>query len=687
MSDRNRVAIQNDRPRVDVRAKVTGSAKYTADRYLPRMIYAKFIRAPFGAGTVASIDVEAARKVPGVLEVEYTDKRAPRYVGDRMGYIVAESREAIADAIEALALKFNAAKARTSPQELFGGVPDAADAELDKAFATPDAVTVEATYTTQVQTHSALETHGGVVDHKGESAIVYGSTQGIFAYLEGITGPVELDASKVTVIAEYVGGGFGAKFGPDAEGALAGRLAKKYQRPVKVMLDRKEEHLDTGYRPGSIQYMKVAAAKDGKILGARIHKASTGGHQPGGGGVRNPYCYDFGHVNDSDEDITLHVCMPRAFRAPGCPQGAFAVESMIDELAAACGMDPIEFRKKNETSDRRRRQYDIGAELIGWSERKADGAWAGRVKTGFGCGSGDWGIWPTQCRADATIHRTGKVEVRCGVQDIGTGTMTLVAEIAADELGLDRDMIEPKVGSTAYPEGPGSGGSVTARAVAPAVRDACAKARTSLLEAVAYAWGTDSGSVKYESGGFVAKDGRKATWAEACAVLPQGGVTEQGRVRQERLGTGVSDTVQFARVDVDTETGIVMVRKVVAVQACGRPVSRLLVENQIIGGVIQGISFALFEDRRLDGRTGAMLNANLEWYKIAGARDIPEITPVIDATPEDTGVRPLGEPSTIPTAGAIANAVANATGARVRSLPITPQRVLEALDARKETRA
>lgn len=687
MSVDNRVAIQNDRPRVDVRAKVTGAAKYTADRFLPRMIYAKFIRAPFGAGTVASLDLEAARAVKGILEVEYSDRRAPRYAGDRMGYIVGESREAIADAMEALALRFTPGRPRTNPQDLFGGVPEASDPELEKAFATPGAVIVEATYTTQVQTHSALETHGGVVDHKGESAIVYGSTQGIFAYLEGIAPAVGLDASKVTVLAEYVGGGFGAKFGPDAEGSLAGRLAKKYQRPVKVMLDRKEEHLDSGYRPGSIQYMKVAASRDGRILGARIHKASIGGHQPGGGGVRNPYCYNFGHVNATDEDITLHVCMPRAMRAPGCPQGAFAVESMIDELAAACGIDPIEFRKKNETSDRRRRQYDIGAELIGWGDRKPDGAWPGRVKTGFGCGSADWGIWPTQCSASATIHRTGKVEVRCGVQDIGTGTMTLVAEVAADELGLDRDMIEPKVGSTAYPEGPGSGGSVTARAVAPAVRDACAKARASLLEAVAYAWSTDSGSVKYEGGAFVARDGRKATWAEACAVLPQGGVTEQGRVRQERLGTGVSDTVQFARVDVDTETGIVMVRKVVAVQACGRPVSRLPVENQITGGVIQGISFALFEDRRLDGRTGAMLNANLEAYKIAGARDIPEIIPVIDATPEDTGVRPLGEPTVIPTAGAIANAVANATGARVRSLPITPQRVLEALDARKETRA
>jgi len=678
----NNVALENKLPRVDVRLKVTGAAKYAADQYPQKLIYARFIRFPYGKGKVTSADIEAARKSPGILEVELDTGKEYSYPGDRMGHIVGESPEAIEDAIEALTLQYRMETPATDPEMEYKGPPEPnaeENSKLDALF-TDAAKVVEATYTTQVQTHSCLETHGGVVDHRGDSAEAWGSTQATYGYLNGLTEPTGLEASNILVHNEFMGGGFGSKFGPGAEGTLAAQMSKKFKRPCRYMLDRKEEHLDTGNRPGSIQYMKIALDKDGKILGGRIHCASIVGHQPGGGGVRNPALYKFGDVVRTDGDITLNSGRPRAFRAPGWPQGVFGVDSMIDELAAAAGMDPVEFRKLNEGSDRRRKQLDIGAELIGWNRRQPDGSGKGRIKTGIGCAGAQWGTWPTNCLADLDVYRTGRVEIRSGVQDIGTGTYTVVTDVAADHLQIPRDLITAKVGSSAYPEGPASGGSVTARSVAPAVRDAAQKALDELKTIVASEWKVDADQVNYEDGTFSEKSGsRSLPWRKACSLMSSEKTSTRGSIQDKYKGQGTSDGVQFAEVEVDTETGQVRVKKIVVVQACGTPVNRHTVENQICGGAAQGISFALYEDRILNGATGAMVNPNLEFYKIAGPMEIPEIVAVLDKEEGDTGVYPLGEPTTIPTSGAIANAVANALGVRVRSLPITPRRVLEAL--------
>lgn len=685
MNPDNRVTMENDKPRVDVRAKVTGAAKYTADVHPEGMIHAGFLRFPYGSGELVEADVEAARKVKGVLEVSVTVPKAASYCGARLGYVVAESREAVEDGLAALKPKFRQGLAKAEPDREWKGPADISAGEQKKLAGLFEkcAAVVEATYRTQVQTHSALETHGGVVSAGKDSAEAWGSTQATFTYQDGLAGPLGLDASRIHVHNEYVGGGFGAKFGPDAEGSLAARMSKKHGRPCRVMLSRKEEHLDAGNRPGSIQYMKVGADKSGKILGGRIHVAGIVGHEKGGGEATNPALYDFGDLVETRDEITLTAGRPRAFRAPGWPQGVFAVESMMDELAAALTMDPVEFRLVNERSKRRRRQLEQGRDLIGWGNRKPDGTWPGRVKHGFGCGGAEWPIWPTQCGAEIDVYRNGRVEVRAGVQDIGTGTFTVVADTAAEELGIPREAITARVGDSDFPQGPGSGGSMVTRSVVPAVVDAARQARDRIAGLAATEWGIDVTKVSIADGVLSEAGGtRTMTWEKACGLMTAQKTTHLGSIKQELLGKGSSDGVQFVEVAVDTETGIVRVVKVVAIHCCGRPVNRLTCENQICGGVIQGISFALFEDRRLDRVTGGMVNPNLEAYKIAGAREVPEIIPIIDAGPEDTGARSLGEPVTIPTAGAIANAVANALGVRVRELPITPARVLRALAAR-----
>jgi aerobic-type carbon monoxide dehydrogenase small subunit (CoxS/CutS family) len=348
----NNVTLEDERPRADVREKLTGSAKYTADMFPEKIIYARFIRFPHGAGKVASIDAEAARKIPGVLKVHLDeDKKEARYTSERLGYIVAVSREIISDAMIALKMRVKLDREiATNPDDYYSGPPEtnSEDSQQLAALYNKAAAVVESEYRTQVQTHSSLETHGSLVDYKGDSADVWASTQGTFSVANEIGEPMGLETSQVTVNCEFIGGGFGSKFGVNPEDALAARLSKEFGRPCKVMLDRKEEHTDAGNRPGSIQYMKIAADEKGKILGGRIHVASTVGYRKGGGGAKNPRWYDFGDVVRTEEEILLAAGTPRAFRAPGHPQGCFAVESMIDELAGKLGLDPMDVRLLNE---------------------------------------------------------------------------------------------------------------------------------------------------------------------------------------------------------------------------------------------------------------------------------------------------------------------------------------------------
>lgn len=681
----NRIALENDKARVDARLKVTGAAKYPSDIKRPGMVWAAFLRFPHGAGTVTAMDLDKAKAVPGVLLVEKT-RGGGRYVGEPVGRIVAESRDALQDGIAALEIKVEVEGVKADPWRIYAG-PPAVDAEmtnaLEEIYSEADAV-VEATYSTEVQTHSALESHGAVAEHHGDEAEVWASTQGTFAFLEGVAKPLDLPPAKVTVHNEYIGGGFGAKLGPGNTATLVGSLAKELKRPVRVFLNRREEHCDGGNRPGSIQYMKIAASRGGGLLGGRVHCASTVSFHPGGGGVQNPGYYNWGNIARTDETINQTGGSPEAFRAPAWPQGVFAFESMIDELCEKLGEDPLEFRIRNVQSDRHKRQLRRGAELFGWSRRPKTGTVSGRLRRGMGCGVAAWPAWGTRAGAEITAHRDGKVEIRAGVQDIGTGTYTVVVDVAANRLGIPRERITSLLGNSKYPQGPGSGGSQTARSIAPAVMDACDQLLEQMKSNVAAALGAE---VTFEKGTFKGANGKSLGWNEACAILPGLSITAHGIIKKENVGNGTSDGVQFAEVEVDTETGIVRVIRVLAVQACGLVVNRLTAENQVYGGVIQGISYALFEQRILDRKTGGFLNADFLNYKIAGSRDIPEIIAVLDVEDDDTGVRGIGEPVTIPTSAAIANAVANAIGARVRSLPITPRRVLAALDSAREAGA
>lgn len=679
------VAINDDASRLDGVAKVTGRAKYSRDTYLPRSVFVGYIRCPFGAGELETFEKEAALAVPGVLEIEVRGREG-KYHGQQVGYLVAESPLAMKRGLRALKPRWKRLPAKIGRMdEVEDSTPPNEDAKAITAKA--DHV-LTAVYSTACQTHVSLETHGGVVDHRGESATMYSSTQGTFAARDGMKDILGLPNSQLEVICEYVGAGFGSKLnGPGKEGQDAGRVSKKLGRPAYCFVDRKEDQLDTGNRPSHRASVMLGFTKDGTILGGEIRTWGGIGVAGGGGGIRVPTGrYDFGEVKSKSTDVKFNAGAPRPFRAPGHPPAAFFEELILDEVATISGVDPVELRIRLERDEDRKEMMRQGAKLIGWSNRKATGSQKGILRRGYGLGTCTWHRGATGTVCEVVINRDGSVEARTGTQDIGTGQRTIMGILAADGLGIPLNMVSVRLGNSTLPVGPGSGGSMVAPNTGPAMMNAADDARAKFLEAVAKTAGVDAAGLSIKNGKIMQGDKPLMSFAEACGKLSAESITGRGEWNQqlarEDKSTGHSHGVQFAEVEVDTETGIVRVKRVVAFQSGGKIICRKTSESQVIGGVIQGISYALFEDRILDRTTGAMVNPNMESYKILGPNDMPHIEPIL-WTRNQTGIRSLGEPPSVPTAAAVAGAVYNALGVPIRHLPITPDKILAALEGAK----
>jgi xanthine dehydrogenase YagR molybdenum-binding subunit len=674
-------------PRVDGLAKATGAAKYPSDVQRPKMAFARAVRCPFAHAVVARADVEAAKAMPGVLEARVLGRGRVTYAGaavvvryEPQPHAV-ESSEAIADD----APRVDPAKPnRAEPEGKTIGDPDKALAEAG--------VRVDATYATHVQTHVALEPHGSVAEFDADGALTLRvSTQATDGCRREAAQVAGIDQTRVRVLMEYMGGGFGCKFGLDLCDRLAIELARTTGRPVRYVNDRREEHLTGGFRPDSVQKLTIAGAKDGTLTVLTGECYGTSGNGTGGAGASNQVLYDIPNRRVLQGGVATFTAVGRAFRAPGHPQGVFALEGMVDEFAHAAGLDPLDVRRRNDRHPVRRLEWPIGAKRIGWAanRRKVPGSDPGPVKRGVGCAGGVWynaggGAW----RVNVDVRRDGSVAVSNGAQDIGTGTKTVLAVLVAEELGIAPGRVTVRLGDTDLPAGPGSGGSTTASSLGPAAREAGLRAREGIAAAVAKEWGCEPGDVRFEGGRVLGPGGREAAFEKACGALPPEGLAVFGQRRPNYEGFhGTCGGVQFAQVAVDVETGVVRVERVVAVHDAGRIIDRLTARSQVNGGVIQGVSFALFEEKRLDRATGDMVNPTYDTYRIAGMADCPEIeVEFLDADNgiNNAGMMGLGEPATVPTAAAVANAVFNATGVRMRELPMTPPRVLAALKAAAE---
>jgi len=699
--------------RLDGPDKVAGRAKYTFDINRPGMLHGKIVRSPHPHARVVAVDLAAAQASPGCkVAIRWKDPGTKvMYQGDPVAAIAADTEEHAADAARLVKVTYeplphlttvDQAMAADAPPVFEGGNTKEGvkeeQGDVEAGFKQAAHV-VEQTYSTHVITHVCLETHGCVCEWDGDKLTAWVSTQAAHGTAQGFAqglaamtdrSPEDADLkvpqTNVRVITQYMGGGFGSKFGPDSQGLICAKLAKRAKAPVKLMLDRKEEHLDTGNRPSATAHVKAGVTADGRLCAYDAQSWGTGG----AGATSNfplPYIYDFPNRRRTHKDVYINAGQQRAMRAPGHPQGCFLTEILMDELADRVKMDPVAFRIKNLPPKAPNAMwadyYEIGAKRFGWDKRHPTGDPApGPIKNGFGCSAHRWGGGGRGSQAHCDIMADGSVVMKCGTQDLGTGTRTIVAIVTAETLGLPVSAVKPEIGDTLYPFSGGSGGSTTAASVSPAIRITAGKALDALCAKVAPNLGVDAETLVAVNGRIQVRDNpsKGMAWKDACKLIGTEPISVDGKWADGLSSTGTTG-VQFSEVDVDMETGIVRVKRILTVQDCGLIVDKLTAESQVYGGVVGSLNFALYEDRILDRHTGQMVNPNMEWYLLAGMSDIPQIDMILIDRPDQQqrGVIGIGEPPTVSTSAAIANAVRNATGVTIRSLPLTPQRVLTAI--------
>jgi CO/xanthine dehydrogenase Mo-binding subunit len=730
--------------RMDALEKVTGQARYTADVRLPGMLFTALLRAPIARGRVSTLDLGPALALPGVrgallMEdvagirhdgVQLLD-RMVAYAGQAIAAICADSQEAADGALRAVRVEYDATPhAVTADDALAPGAPAVRPSgnrsrNSPRVFRRGDAeaalreaeVTVAREYRTPVAIHTALEPHGSVATWEGDRLAVWESTQGIFGVRSELATAFGLPLNRVRVITEYMGGGFGAKNGAQKCTYIAAALSRKLGRPVRCVLDREGEQVDSGNRSATIQRVTLGATRDGTLTAIMVEATiplGVGGWQAGAAKIYHEL-YACPNVRSSETFVFTNAGPMTSFRAPGHVEGAFGLECAMDALARKLAMDPLELRRRNYAqhdqtkgrrySDKRLDEcYRLAAERFGWDygvrspdsrAREAsnpDSAVRSRSRflRGRGMASLVWsaGGGPP-AYASVRVNADGTVEVLTGSQDLGTGSRTVLAQIAAESIGARIGDVRTVLGDTErLPYTGNSWGSMTTASVGPAVRVAALEARGRLLEAATALLAGPEGPPDPEeldaraSVITVRGTDRAISFAEVGAKLGDIMIIGQGSRGPNPDKTAIcAFGAQFADVEVDTETGIVRVLRVVTAHDSGRIVNPTLAESQIEGGVLQGIGYALFEERVMDAALGVQLNPTMHDYKIPTIADTPQIDVLFvdaaDVSANHTGAKGLAEPPIIPTAPAIANAVANALGAEPTEIPLTPWRVMD----------
>ncbi|ATB41733.1 oxidoreductase [Cystobacter fuscus] len=745
--------------RLDGIEKVTGRARYTFDVQLPGMLWGKWVVSPLPHARIKSIDTSAAERAPGVRAVHVLElllstarlrdpkaekgNRYPtvRYAGQPIAAVAADNPRAAEAAARLIkveyepqahvtgieeAMKENAPRVYPGPTEQpatagGGGAPPGLPqngnvrgpdtkprgmgprGDVAQGFRESDVV-VEAEYRTQVQTHVPMEPHGLVADWRDEGLTLYASTQYIGSVRDEAAEHFDLPKSKVRVISDFTGGGFGAKYGIGNFGLLAIHLSRKARAPVRMILDRRDEHVSGGNRPNSIQRLKLGAKRDGTLVALQLQAYGSGGVAGGAGvGFAHGTLYACPNVHVEQYDVFTNTGPCAAFRAPGQAQGMFGLEQAVDELAEKLGMDPLALREKIDISGTddclaRAHERRVGAERFGWNKRRPAGSDKGAIKRGMGVAQSQWlYLVHRNAACEVRVMGDGSVEAFSSTQDIGTGTRTILAQVVAEEFGLRPEEVGSHIGDSRYPGGPASGGSRVTSSLTPAARNAAWRCARDLATRLAPVLDTNADDIVFAAGKVMVK-GKPASampFREAVKKARFQEISHRAERRDDYEGYmavtpdmsisrhGIGG-VQFAEVEVDTETGIVKVVRMVAVHDCGRPINPKLTESQIFGGVIQGVSYALYEERHLDAASGHQLNANVDQYKIVGSREVPSIEVILLeqlGAQSSTDARGVAEPANVATAAAVANAFYNATGKRIRTLPMTPANVLAALRA------
>lgn len=697
--------VNRDLPRVDGPDKVTGRAVYTHDVRVPGMAFGQVLRCPHPWAKIRKLDLEASKQVPGVFGVVALESEEVKWIGRPIAAVAADTPEHAEDGVRAIVVEYDVQRFAITPeQSMAADAPKIAGnrdnvrvhetegdlSAVESALAECDAV-VEGAWRIPVQHHACLETHGVVVDYRGgDSATIYASTQGTFTIPGEAARKLKLNGSQVTAVVEHMGGGFGGKFGLGLEGDAACRLSKELSRPVHMLFDRTTEFLAGGNRAGGVHVLKAGAKKSGE-LHAFVGRVERHGGVGPGSNQKQPYIYRPKNSFVELKSVLTNTDSSRAMRAPGHPQMSFAMEGIMDDLAYAIGMDPLEFRVRNVAENRRvtyERQLRLCADLIGWNEhahRTAPNRTNDEIKVGIGFALATWGGGGgPECKVEVRIGADGSVEVLSGTQDLGTGTRTYVTAIVAEELGLEMSQVTAKIGRSSYGAANASGGSTTTASLAPAVKHAAWNARKQLAEKVGVLLGVDPVNLRCVGGRIEDSTNPGSNWIgfkDACATIGGAGLSAQGEWQSQLAASGVGGA-QAAKVQVDTLTGEINVLHMVGVQDCGLVMNRLATRSQLNGGMIQALSYGLFEERVVDPDLGLVLNANFEDYKIAGCKEIGLVQSVLDDA-DTRGVIGMAEPAVVPGQSAIANAIMNACGARLREMPLTSDKLLMELRGMK----
>ncbi|TVR61318.1 MAG: xanthine dehydrogenase family protein molybdopterin-binding subunit [Spirochaetaceae bacterium] len=733
--------VGEPRPRIDGPARVTGTAEYTYDVRLPGMLWGAIKRSPHPHARIRAIDTGAARALPGVVDILtyencddipwYGESKlldsTVRYHGEEVACVVADDERTALDALDLITVEYEvlhhvvdieAAAEPTAPQIHPGLKPgNNRTAEpstylrgnIEQGISEAD-VTVAASYRTPCALHGSFETHGSVVSWEADELTVWDTTQNIFGVRSGIASKLGLPLAKVRVISRYMGGGFGSKNDVGKYTVLAAIASRRTGRPVRIMLSREEEFLAAGHRPPAKVDVELGAKRDGRLTFIRARSLSTpGAHGRGGFQVCGPFreYYQCDNVETIQDAVYTNTGPACAFRAPGYVEGTFALESAMDELAAALRLDPLELRiinhaERNQPRDMPYSQkyllesYEMGAKAIGWTGRRETASAGGRQATsstvrGIGMASQGWGGGGSPpSYALVRFNADGTFDVLTGTHDLGTGTKTVMTQIAAEELGVGMERIRITIGDTlTCPYSLLSAGSLTVPSVGPTVRAAANDAKQQILDIAGSLLDVDPTRLSVADG-VISDSGdssRSVSVDEIAAKIGNYMVIGKGARGPNPSDVSVNTFgAQFAEVEVDTSTGEVRVLRVVAAHELGRVLNPLTLSSQIEGGVFQAVGLALMEERVLDPSTGRFVNPNLSEYRLPTTFDVPTVESLFIGPPDEqsnnTGAKGAGEPPIIPTAAAIANAVFNAIGVRIRELPLTRERVLAALKER-----
>jgi xanthine dehydrogenase YagR molybdenum-binding subunit len=731
--------IGKGQPRVDGPLKVSGKAMYTSDHHFPGMVYAVPVCSTIANGEIQGIDTSAAEKMPGVRAifhrknigrlfraavnhefgadmVHLDETRAPleddiiRYYGQYVALAVADTFEqamAAADAVEVTYLEEKPnVDERLAPET--NQKVESERGDPVKAFAEAE-IQVDQTYDLPPETHNPIELHASVALWDGTTFTLYETSQGVVNHRNVLAQMLGMPKENVRVITKFMGSGFGGKLWPWTQSALAAAAARQLGRPVKLVVSRRMMFQTVGHRPRIQQRIRLSATRDGKLTSLRqdwVNHASILDDYKENCGEATPQMYSVPNLRITSALARRNVGSPSPMRGPGAVPGLWATESAMDELAIKLALDPVRLRLVNEpeideglkipfSSRHLKECLSTGAEKFGWSKRdpRVGSMKRNGLTLGWGMAGCSWQAARFPCAATVELRDDGTARVSCATQDIGTGTYTIVAQLAGEKLGLPLDKVEAVLGDTQLPPGPLSGGSAATAAVVPAVLEAAGKAIDSLLALAFNAphskfAGRKASDLEYTNGrvhpkgepassGIAFEDFLRLGSVRAVSGL---GSSEDTFGAMKPKFSSHSFGAHFVEVTWQPEIARLRVSRVVTVIDAGRILNPLAGRNQIEGAVVMGIGMSLFEETSYDQRSGAPINSNLADYIVAANADVPSLEVHFIEYPDtklnELGARGIGEIGLAGMAAAIAGAVYHATGVRVRELPIKIENLL-----------